>query len=56
MRDSANHVMKTRKRDRRQTARPIRQEEPVLRFTPYAWGKLIYVRDLGPTEVGGFGI
>jgi hypothetical protein len=27
-----------------------------LRLTPYAWGKLLYLRDLGPTEVGGFGI
>jgi hypothetical protein len=29
---------------------------PALRFTPYAWAKLRYLRDLGPTEVGGFGI
>jgi hypothetical protein len=28
---------------------------PVLRFTPYAWAKLEYLRDYGPTEVGGFG-
>ena len=34
-----------RKRSRRQ-----------LRFTPYAWAKLLYLRDIGPTEVGGFGI
>ena len=27
-----------------------------LRLTPYAWAKLIYLRDLGETEVGGFGI
>ena len=27
-----------------------------LRFTPYAWAKLLYLRDIGPTEVGGFGI
>jgi proteasome lid subunit RPN8/RPN11 len=25
-------------------------------FTPYAWAKLLYLRDRGPTEVGGFGI
>ena len=30
--------------------------EPTLRFTPYAWAKLIYLRDYGPTEVGGFGV
>ena len=29
---------------------------PVLRFTPYAWAKLLFLRDAGPTEVGGFGI
>ena len=27
-----------------------------LRFTPYAIAKLLYLRDIGPTEVGGFGI
>ena len=27
-----------------------------LRLTPYAWAKLLYLRDLGSTEVGGFGI
>ena len=26
-----------------------------IRFTPYAWAKLIYLRDVGNTEVGGFG-
>ncbi len=28
----------------------------VLRFTPDAMAKLLYLRDFGPTEVGGFGI
>src|SRR5580698_5955450 len=27
-----------------------------LRFSPTAWAKLLYLRDRGPTEVGGFGI
>jgi len=27
-----------------------------LRFSPTAWAKLLYFRDLGDTEVGGFGI
>jgi len=31
-------------------------EDAVLRFTPYAWAKLLYMRDTGDTEVGGFGI
>jgi len=29
---------------------------PVLRFTPTAWAKLLYFRDHGETEIGGFGI
>ena len=32
------------------------QEPPALRFSPTAWAKLLYLRDLGNTEVGGFGI
>jgi proteasome lid subunit RPN8/RPN11 len=27
-----------------------------LRFSPTAWAKLVFLRDYGPTEVGGFGI
>ena len=29
---------------------------PTLRFSPYAWAKLLFLRDQGPTEIGGFGI
>jgi proteasome lid subunit RPN8/RPN11 len=32
------------------------QNSPVLRFTPTAWAKLLYFRDSGETEIGGFGI
>ena len=28
----------------------------MLRFTPTAWAKLLYFRDCGGTEIGGFGI
>ncbi len=31
-------------------------DTPVLRFTPDAWAKLLWLRDRGPTEIGGFGI
>jgi hypothetical protein len=31
-------------------------EPPALRFNPNAWAKLLCFRDLGDTEVGGFGI
>ncbi len=27
-----------------------------MRFSPTAWAKLLFARDCGPTEVGGFGI
>jgi proteasome lid subunit RPN8/RPN11 len=29
---------------------------PTLRFTPYAYAKLLYFRDVQDTEIGGFGI
>ena len=29
---------------------------PVLRFSPTTWAKLLFLRDYGETEVGGFGI
>ena len=29
---------------------------PVLRFSPTAWAKLLYFRDRGQTEIGGFGV
>ena len=40
----------------RPTARPSPASTvPILRFSPYGWAKLLYLRDCGPTEVGGFG-
>ena len=33
-----------------------RSSEPILRFSPTAWAKLLYFRDVGTTEIGGFGI
>lgn len=35
--------------------RPTRKS-PALRLSPTAWAKLLFLRDLGETEVGGFGI
>lgn len=29
---------------------------PTLRFSPYAWAKLLGFRDAGPTEIAGFGV
>ena len=31
-------------------------EVPCLQFSPTAWAKLLYLRDAGNTEVGGFGV
>src|SRR5688572_27708535 len=33
-----------------------KSSRPPLRFTPYAWAKLLFLRDRGLTEVGGFGV
>jgi len=40
------------------TTKPLRltTATPVLRFSPTAWAKLLFLRDYGETEVGGFGI
>ena len=34
----------------------IDNEPTKLRFSPVAWSKLLFMRDIGDTEVGGFGI
>jgi len=34
----------------------LRPAKPTLRFSPPAWAKLLYLRDRGRTEIGGFGI
>ena len=48
----------TRNRLRYNRRHKCRQQSkrPPLRLTPYAWAKLLYLRDLGETEVGGFGV
>ncbi len=33
-----------------------RNQKPVLRFSPTAWAKLLFMRDVTDNEVGGFGI
>ena len=47
-------MRRTLRRPRRKRARHRRR--PVLRFSPTAWAKLLFLRDHGETEVGGFGI
>ncbi len=34
----------------------VRPKDPVLRFTPTAWAKLLFFCHYGDTEIGGFGI
>ena len=46
----------TRYRSSRRARRRRRRTRPPLRLTPYAWAKLLCLRDLGETEVGGFGV
>jgi len=36
--------------------KPKLTRDSVLRFTPHSWAKMLYFRDIGPTEVGGYGI
>ena len=51
-------VKQRRKRNERPTQKMPRKPptSPSLRFTPTAWAKLLFWRDLGTTEIGGFGI
>ena len=46
--------LEMKNRVRKWRRRPTRPAS--LRFTPTAWAKLLYLRDAGDTEVGGFGI
>ena len=58
--NAALSATKTKKksRQRKSTSRQRRRrsERPTIRFTPYAWAKLLYLRDAGDTEIGGFAI
>ncbi len=40
----------------RQRRRPTACERPILRFTPYAWSKLLFLQRCGNSEVSGFGV
>src|SRR3954447_24583923 len=49
------HVNRHRPTSRRSQRRQ-QNRCPPLRLTAYAWAKLLTLRDLGETEVGGFGV
>ena len=58
---TANLAERLRPRRRKRRRQPLlfprrRPMTPTLRFTPTAWAKLLFLRDRGETEVGGFGI
>lgn len=41
---------------KRQSRRRLQEVARPLRFSPTAWAKLVYLRDAGPSEIGGFAI
>ena len=49
---------KSRERTTKMKNRNVNQrsQKPVLRFSPTAWAKLLFMRDVTDNEVGGFGI
>ena len=53
MKDSVPTAVPKKKKTKRRKRRP---STPALRFSPFAWAKLLFLRDCGDTEVGGFGI
>ena len=55
MKDSAPTAVPKKKKTKRRNRR-LKEAIPALRFSPYAWAKLLFLRDCGDTEVGGFGI
>jgi hypothetical protein len=50
---SENAKPKAKTRAVRELVEPV---SPVLRFSPTAWAKLLFFRDRGKSEIGGFGI
>lgn len=44
------------KKNRLLQKRNYRRRRPSLRFNPRAWAKLLFLRDRGETEIGGFGL
>src|SRR5688572_26223030 len=54
-----NSVSSAAKRPKKPPEMPRARPQPAsprLRLTPYAWAKLVFLRDRGGTEIGGFGI
>ena len=47
---------KRQMKQRKKLSLSSRATAPILRFSPTAWAKLLFLRDYGETEVGGFAI
>jgi hypothetical protein len=56
MSPSPNLIPSRSRRDRLEPARTRVAAQPCLRFTPTAWAKLLFLRDSGDSEVGGFAV
>ena len=57
MKDSVPTAVPQKRKPIRRRHRPQTPMQcPALRFSPYAWAKLLFLRDQGETEVGGFGV
>jgi hypothetical protein len=51
-----NKKRQTLRKIKARRKRPARSLRLTLRFSPTAWAKLLFLRDYGDTEIGGFGI
>src|SRR5262245_50863551 len=49
-------VLNAMKKNSTENATTVRRKPATLRFSPTAWAKLLFLRDLGDSEIGGFGI
>jgi proteasome lid subunit RPN8/RPN11 len=58
MTSAKNAAIPMKSQPTKQATPPMERQlsTPVLRMTPYAWAKLLFLRDAGATEIGGFGI
>lgn len=52
----ATEAPEAERKPRERRPRDLPRKESVLRFTPTAWAKLLFFRDYGDTEVGGFAV
>ncbi len=49
-------MKKNKPKKKRPTRKCPTPSVTALKFSPHAWSKLLFLRDIGETEVGGFGI